>query len=113
MLSAFHNGEEENLLFLPDHKMYLAIDYDGVNVYDQYENFYGHYPTEADVMEQIDRALIRQLNLMRAARNMVMEELENGSENTNLDTIEGFEHLWGIHTFKSGKILFATKEIPA
>lgn len=41
----------------------------------------GFIPVEADVMEQIDRALIRQLNLMRAARNMVMEELENGSEN--------------------------------
>jgi len=32
-------------------------------------------------MEQIDRALIRQLNLIRAARNMVMEELSDGSEN--------------------------------
>lgn len=41
----------------------------------------GYIPVEADVMEQIDRALIRQLNLMRAARNMVMEELQNGSEN--------------------------------
>lgn len=41
----------------------------------------GYIPVEADVMEQIDRALIRQLNLIRAARNMVMEELENGSEN--------------------------------
>lgn len=41
----------------------------------------GYIPVEADVMEQIDRALIRQLNLMRAARNMVMEKLQNRSEN--------------------------------
>ncbi|MCM1496592.1 MAG: type II toxin-antitoxin system PemK/MazF family toxin [Bacteroides sp.] len=41
----------------------------------------GYIPVEADVMKQIDRALIRQLNLMHAARNMVMEELQNGSEN--------------------------------
>lgn len=34
MLSAFHNGEEENLLFLTEYKMYLAIEYDRVNVYD-------------------------------------------------------------------------------
>lgn len=56
MLSGLHNGEEENLLFLPEHKMYLAIDYDGVNVYDQYENFYGNYPTEEDAIEALDRA---------------------------------------------------------
>lgn len=56
MLSAFYNGEEENLLFLPEHKMYLAIDYDGVNVYDQYENFYGHYPTEEEAIAALDRA---------------------------------------------------------
>ena len=37
MLNGFHNGEVENLLYLPEYKMYLAIDYDGVNVYDQYE----------------------------------------------------------------------------
>ena len=41
----------------------------------------GYIPVEAEVMEQIDRALIRQLNLIRAARNMVMEEMSNGSEN--------------------------------
>ncbi len=41
----------------------------------------GYIPVEAEVMEQIDRALIRQLNLLDAARNMVMEELDNGSEN--------------------------------
>ena len=41
----------------------------------------GYIPVEAEVMEQIDRALIRQLNLIRAARNMVMEELSDGSEN--------------------------------
>lgn len=56
MLSGFHNGGEENLLFLPEHKMYLAIDYDGVNVYDQYENFYGHYPTEEEAIAALDRA---------------------------------------------------------
>lgn len=41
----------------------------------------GYIPVEATVMEQIDRALIRQLNLMRVARNMVMKELENGLGN--------------------------------
>ena len=41
----------------------------------------GYIPVETEVMEQIDRALIRQLNLIRAARNMVMEEISNGSEN--------------------------------
>lgn len=56
MLSGLHNGEEENLLFLPEHKMYLAIDYDGVNVYDQYENYYGNYPTEEEAIEALDRA---------------------------------------------------------
>ena len=55
MLSAFHNGEEENLLCLPEHKKYLAIDFDGVNVYDQYENFYGHYPTEEEAMDALNR----------------------------------------------------------
>lgn len=53
MLSGFHNGEEENLLYLPDYKMYLAIDFDGVNVYDEYENFYGNYPTEEEAIEAI------------------------------------------------------------
>jgi hypothetical protein len=53
MLRAFHNGEEENLLYLPDYKMYLAIDFDGVNVYDAYENFYGNYPTEEEAIEAI------------------------------------------------------------
>lgn len=41
----------------------------------------GYIPVDAEVMEQIDRALIRQLNLIGAARNMVLEELANGSEN--------------------------------
>lgn len=36
--------------------MYLAIDYDGVNVYDQYENFYGNYPTEEEAIEALVRA---------------------------------------------------------
>lgn len=56
MLSAFHNGEEENLLFLPEHKKYLAIDVDGVNVYDQHKNFYGHYPTEEEAIAALNRA---------------------------------------------------------
>ena len=56
MLNGFHNGEVENLLYLPEYKMYLAIDYDGVNVYDQYENFYGNYPTEEEAFEALDRA---------------------------------------------------------
>ena len=56
MLSAFHNGEEENLLFLPEYKKYLAIDFDGVNVYDQYENFFGHYPTEEEAIAALNRA---------------------------------------------------------
>ncbi|MBQ8624314.1 MAG: type II toxin-antitoxin system PemK/MazF family toxin [Oscillospiraceae bacterium] len=41
----------------------------------------GFIPVDADVMGEIDRALIRQLNLLATARNMVMEELNNGSEN--------------------------------
>ena len=56
MLIGFHNGEVENLLYLPEYKMYLAIDYDGVNVYDQYENFYGNYPTEEEAIEALARA---------------------------------------------------------
>ena len=34
MLNGFHNGEAENLLYLPEYKIYLAIDHAGVNVYD-------------------------------------------------------------------------------
>lgn len=56
MLNGFHNGEVENLLYLPEYKMYLAIDYDCVNVYDQYENFYGNYPTEEEAIEALARA---------------------------------------------------------
>ena len=56
MLNGFHNGEVENLRYLPEYKMYLAIDYDGVNVYDQYENFYGNYPTEEEAIEALARA---------------------------------------------------------
>lgn len=56
MLNGFHNGEVENLLYLPEYKMYLAIDYDGANVYDQYENFYGNYPTEEEAIEALARA---------------------------------------------------------
>ena len=56
MLNGFHNGEVENLLYLPEYKMYLAIDYDGVNAYDQYENFYGNYPTEEEAIEALARA---------------------------------------------------------
>lgn len=56
MLRAFHNGEEEDLIFLPGHKKYIAIDFDGVNVYDQYENFYGHYATEEEAIAALDMA---------------------------------------------------------
>lgn len=55
MLNGYHNGEEENLLYLPEYKMYLSIDYDGVNVYDKYENFYGHYATEEEAIEALAR----------------------------------------------------------
>ena len=41
----------------------------------------GYIPVDTEVMESIDRALIRQLNLLDAARNMVMEEFKDGSEN--------------------------------
>lgn len=41
----------------------------------------GYIPVDTEVMEQIDRALIRQLNLMRVARIMVLEEREHESEN--------------------------------
>lgn len=41
----------------------------------------GYIPVDTDVMGQIDRALIRQLGLMSAAKNMVMEDRKNGSEN--------------------------------
>jgi len=53
MLSAYHNGEVENLLYLPEYKMYLSIDYEGVNVYDEYENHYGTFATEEEAMEAI------------------------------------------------------------
>lgn len=56
MLNGFHNGEVENLLYLLEYKMYLAIDYDDVNVYDRYENFYGNYPTEEEAIEALARA---------------------------------------------------------
>ena len=56
MLNGFHNGSVETLLYMPEYKMYLAIDYDGVNVYDQYENFYGNYPTEEEAIEALARA---------------------------------------------------------
>ena len=56
MLNGFHNGEVENLLYLPEYKMYLAIDYDDVGVYDRYENFYGNYPTEEEAIEALARA---------------------------------------------------------
>ena len=56
MLNGFHNGEVENLLYLPEYKMYLAIDYDDVNVYDRYENFYGNYHTEEEAIEALARA---------------------------------------------------------
>lgn len=55
MLSTFHSGKEEDLLFLPGYKKYLAIDVDGVNVYDQHKNFYGHYPTEEEAIDALNR----------------------------------------------------------
>lgn len=55
-ISAFHNGEAEELLYFPEYKMYLAVDFDGVNIYDAYENFYGHYPTEEEALEVLARA---------------------------------------------------------
>ncbi len=55
MLNGYHNGEVENLLYLPEYKMYLSIDYAGVNVYDKYENFYGHYSTEEEAIEALAR----------------------------------------------------------
>lgn len=55
-LTGFHNGELENLLYLPEYKMYLAIDCDGVNIYDRYENFYGNYPTEEEAIEVLAEA---------------------------------------------------------
>ena len=56
MLNGFHNGEGENLLYLPEYNLDLAIDYDDVNVYDRYENFYGNYPTEEEAIEALARA---------------------------------------------------------
>lgn len=53
MLKGFHNGEVENLLYLPEYKMYLSIDYDGVNIYDEYENYFGSYPTEEEAIEAL------------------------------------------------------------
>lgn len=55
MLNGYHNGEVENLLYLPEYKMYLSIDYAGVNFYDKYENFYGHCATEEEAIEALAR----------------------------------------------------------
>jgi hypothetical protein len=55
MLMGYHDGEAENLIYLPEYKMYLAIDYDGVNVYDKYENYYGTYATEEEAREAVAR----------------------------------------------------------
>lgn len=55
MLAAFHNGEKEDLIFLPDYKVYLAIDFDGTNVYDAYENLLGHFDTEEEARAAVVR----------------------------------------------------------
>ena len=53
MLGAYHNGEQEDLVFLPDYNVYLAIDFDGTNVYDPYENLLGHYDTEEEARRAV------------------------------------------------------------
>ena len=47
--------DEDVAITLDNSDHHLAIDYDGVNVYDQYENFYGHYPTEEEAIAALDR----------------------------------------------------------
>ncbi len=53
MLGAYQNGEQEDLIFLPDYNVYLAIDFDGTNVYDPYENLLGHYDTEEEARRAV------------------------------------------------------------
>jgi hypothetical protein len=55
VLAAIHNGEREDLIFLPDYKVYLAVDFDGTNVYDAYENLLGHFDTEEEARKAVAR----------------------------------------------------------
>jgi hypothetical protein len=55
MLAAYHNGEREDLIFLPDYNVFLAIDFDGTNVYDPHENLLGHFDTEEEAREAVAR----------------------------------------------------------
>lgn len=55
MLAGYHNGEQEDLIFLPDYNVYLAIDFDGTNVYDPYKNLLGHFDTEEEAREAVVR----------------------------------------------------------
>ena len=55
MLAGYHNGEQEDLIFLPDYNVYLAVDFDGTNVYDPYENLLGHFDTEEEAREAVVR----------------------------------------------------------
>lgn len=41
----------------------------------------GYIPKDSPVRDNIDRSLILQLDLLSAARKMIMEEVENGCEN--------------------------------
>lgn len=38
MLAAYRNGGREDLIFQPDYNVFLAIDFDGTNVYNPHEN---------------------------------------------------------------------------
>lgn len=55
MLAGYHNGGQEDLIFLPDYNVYLAIDFDGTNVYDAYENLLGHFDTEEEARKAVAR----------------------------------------------------------
>lgn len=55
MLAGYHNAEQEDLVFLPDYDVYLAIDFDGTNVYDAYENLLGHFDTEEEARKAVAR----------------------------------------------------------
>lgn len=55
MLAGYHNVEREDLIFLPDYNVYLAVDFDGTNVYDPYENLLGHFETEEEAREAVAR----------------------------------------------------------
>lgn len=55
MLVAYHNGEREDLIFLPDYNVFLAIDFDGTNVYAPHENLLGHFDTEEEARMAVVR----------------------------------------------------------